>query len=109
MGNYWLDRNGDSEFVLDFNVCERYRLPNVITVNLSNHIGLKSVGMKKGATYVLMLVQDSTGFRTVTWSANFKWMGGCPPTLSTQPHAVDVLTFMSDGTNMYCGSFARMS
>lgn len=57
-------------------------------------------------TYVLALVQDATGSRTVTWGTAWKFPGGVKPVLSTAPGAVDLMTFFSDGTNMY-GSYLR--
>ena len=50
---------------------------------------------------VLMLIQDATGSRTVTWPATCKWVGGTAPTLSTAANAVDVISFYYDGTNYY--------
>lgn len=58
-----------------------------------------------GGTYALRVIQDGTGSRTITWNAVFKWAGGTAPTLSTGAGDVDILTFISDGTNMY-GTFA---
>ena len=57
--------------------------------------------MKDGATYILRIIQDGTGSRTITWNAVFKWSGGTAPTLSTGAGAIDIITFISDGTNMY--------
>lgn len=57
--------------------------------------------MKDGGTYVIILKQDATGSRTAAWNAVFKWPGGTAPTLSTAANAVDIVTFVSDGTNMY--------
>lgn len=54
-----------------------------------------------GGTYVLRVIQDGTGSRTITWNSVFKWPGGTAPVLSTAASAVDVITFVSDGTNMY--------
>lgn len=52
-----------------------------------------------GASLTLVLTQDSTGSRTVTWPASVRWPGGTAPTLSTAAGAVDWLTFASvDGT-----------
>lgn len=43
----------------------------------------------------LVLTQDATGSRTVTWPTSVRWSGGTAPTLSTAPGAVDVLTFFT--------------
>lgn len=52
-------------------------------------------------TYVLIVKQDGTGNRTITWGAAYKWPGGVAPTLSTGANAVDIITFVSDGTDLY--------
>lgn len=52
-------------------------------------------------TFMLKLVQDATGSRTVTWPASVKWPGGTAPTLSTAANAIDIITFMYDGTNYF--------
>lgn len=57
--------------------------------------------MVNGGTYVLRVVQDGTGTRTLAYGANYTWPGGNIPVLSTAAGAVDVLTFLSDGVNMY--------
>lgn len=57
--------------------------------------------MKAGATYILRVVQDGTGTRTLAYGNAFLWPGGTAPTLTTDADAVDILTFYSDGTYMY--------
>ena len=57
--------------------------------------------MVNGGTYILRVVQDGTGSRTLAYGTAYKWPGGTAPTLSTAAGAVDILTFVSDGTNMY--------
>ena len=54
-----------------------------------------------GACYVLKVVQDGTGSRIPTWNAVFKWSSATAPTLTTTASAIDVLVFLSNGTNMY--------
>jgi len=57
----------------------------------------------------LMLVQDGTGGRTVTWPATIKWPGGTAPTLSTAANAVDIISILYDGTNYYATSSLNFS
>lgn len=52
-------------------------------------------------SFTLFLIQDGTGSRTVTWNAIFKWSEGTAPTLSTAAGAIDILTFVYDGTYLY--------
>ena len=54
-----------------------------------------------GGTYMLIVKQDATGSRTLAYGTKYKWKGGVAPTLSTGANAVDLLSFISDGTNMY--------
>ena len=54
-----------------------------------------------GAVYLLVIIQDGTGSRTMSWNAVFKFTGGTAPTLTTTAAAKDILVFYSDGTNMY--------
>lgn len=51
--------------------------------------------------FQLMLVQDATGSRTVTWPSSVKWPGGTAPTLSTAANAIDIVTLYYDGTDYY--------
>ena len=50
---------------------------------------------------VLIVKQDATGSRTLTWNAVFKWPGGVAPVLSSAANATDVFSFVYDGTNFY--------
>ena len=54
----------------------------------------------KPGVYILRLIQDSVGSRTVTWPATAKWIGGTAPTLTTTATTgKDWITFIFDGTN----------
>lgn len=55
----------------------------------------------KPANILLVLVQDSTGSRTVTWPVTVKWVGGTAPTLSTGANAIDIVSFYFDGTDYF--------
>ena len=52
-----------------------------------------------GMTFVLELIQDGTGGRTVTWGSAYKFPGGIAPVLSVAAGAVDMLfcTVRRDG------------
>jgi hypothetical protein len=54
-----------------------------------------------GDSIVLIVTQDGTGGRTLAYNAVFKWPSGTPVTLTTTAGAIDVLTFVYDGTNWY--------
>ncbi len=74
----------------------------VVSVTLAGNriLGAPS-NLKDGATYILTVKQDATGGRTLAYNSIFKFAGGTAPTLSADANTVDVLTFVSDGTNMY--------
>lgn len=54
-----------------------------------------------GGVYILIVRQDATGSRTLGFTGNYKFAGGSAPTLTTTASKADILTFVSDGTNMY--------
>lgn len=56
-------------------------------------------GNVSGTILTLIIVQDGTGSRTITWDSTFKFTGGVAPTLTTTSGATDILTFWLDGTN----------
>lgn len=51
-----------------------------------------------GKSFTLILTQDLTGSRTVTWPATVRWDGDAEPALTTTPNRSDVLSFLCDGT-----------
>jgi len=53
-----------------------------------------------GHTYTLIVKQDATGNRTLTYGNVYKWSGGTAPTLTTTANAVDIFTFIYDGTSL---------
>ena len=65
--------------------------------------------MQAGGTYTLVITQDGTGSRLITWGSAYKFSGGSKFVLSTAASAVDIITFYSDGTNMYAVGQAAFS
>lgn len=61
----------------------------------------------KAGSFTLILRQDGTGSRTVTWPASVDWPEGTAPTISTAASAVDVLVFVTvDGGTTWLGMLA---
>jgi len=79
-------------------------LGRVATVTLAGNRAVAAPTNLKVGTYILNVIQDATGSRTLTWNAVFKWTGGVAPVLTTTANARDVFSFFSDGTNLY-GSY----
>ena len=57
-----------------------------------------------GGVYILKVTQN-TAPKTLSWATGYKWPGNAAPTMTATAGAVDVFTFVSDGTYMY-GSFS---
>lgn len=63
---------------------------------------------KRGGTYILVVKQDASGSRALTFSSQlaalgagtWKWPGGVGPILTTTAGKTDVFTFIFDGTHM---------
>ena len=53
-----------------------------------------------GGFYSLLIVQDGTGSRTLSFNSTYKFTGATAPTLTTTASAKDLIVFRSDGTNL---------
>lgn len=66
-----------------------------ITVALSNDTN--------NQVFVVSILQDATGSRTVTWFSTIRWAGGSAPTLTTTASKRDVFGFIRTGSGTYDG------
>ena len=68
------------------------------TVTLTGSIGtaltFSNLPSDGSITLTLIITQDATGSRTITWPSGTKWAGGTAPTLSTAANAVDIVTLV---------------
>jgi len=75
------------------------------TVTIAGNRTLNITNAVTGGTYVLRVVQDATGTRTLTLGTGCTWKvvsgGAGAITLSTAANSVDILSFYYDGTNCY--------
>jgi hypothetical protein len=53
-----------------------------------------------GKSFIMMLKQDATGSRTVTWTT-VAWPGGTAPTITATASKQDIYSFFSDGSRWY--------
>jgi hypothetical protein len=53
-----------------------------------------------GKSFIIMLKQDATGSRSVTWST-VKYPSGTAPTITATASKLDIFSFFADGTNWY--------
>src|SRR3990167_1567267 len=72
------------------------------TVTLTDNRALANpTNLVNGASYILIVKQDGTGSRTLSFGSAYKFADGADPVLSTSANAVDVIAFLSDGTSLY--------
>ena len=53
-----------------------------------------------GKSFIIMLKQDATGSRSVTWTT-VKYPSGTAPTITATASKLDIFSFFADGTNWY--------
>jgi len=66
-----------------------------ITIALSNDTN--------NQIFLVSILQDGTGSRTVTWFTTIRWAGGSAPTLTTTASKRDVFGFIRTGSGTYDG------
>jgi hypothetical protein len=69
-------------------------------VTLTGNATITMPTATSGKSFLLLLKQDGTGGRTVTWST-VKWPGGTAPTITSAASKQDIFSFFADGTNWY--------
>jgi hypothetical protein len=75
-----------------------------LTLNTSNTTLTFSNG-EAGGDYKLLLTQDGTGGRQITWPVSVIWSNGSAPVLTSAAGSRDLVRFTYDGTN-YWGEYA---
>jgi hypothetical protein len=70
----------------------------IVTLTASTTITMPTAAL--GKSFILLLRQDATGSRTVTWST-VNWSGGTAPTITSTASKQDIFSFFSDGTSWY--------
>ena len=76
---------------------------NIHTVTLGGNRTLALSNESVGQCFMLRLLQDGTGTRTVTWFTTIKWAGGAAPTLTTTASKADLLGFVVTSAGNYDG------
>lgn len=72
----------------------------VLTLTMNATLAAPS-HMVPGVEYTLKVVQDTVGGWTLTFDAAYEFPGGVDPVITATADAIDVLTFWSDGTDMF--------
>ena len=71
------------------------------TVTLGGKRTLAISGATTGQVFILRLIQDATGSRTVTWFSTIKWADGVAPTLTTTASKEDTFGFIVTASGKY--------
>lgn len=78
-------------------------LGNIQKVTLGGNRILALSNVSVGQCFVIDLIQDGTGNRTVTWFDTIKWIDGVAPTLTTTANKIDSFGFICVSENNYQG------
>ena len=76
---------------------------NVHQVTLAGNRILVVSNTSTGQLFIIKLIQDGSGSRTVTWFSTIKWAGGTTPTLTTTASKADTFGFIVTGSNTFDG------
>lgn len=74
---------------------------HIVTLGGNRTLALSNVTTNQ--KFIIVLKQDGTGSRTVTWWSGIKWAGGAAPTLSTDINVADMFGFYALGGGEYYG------
>lgn len=93
----WVDATDGATITFNLSSGNKQR----VTLGGNRALALSNPGT--GQVFLLRLLQDGTGSRTVTWFNTIKWAGGSAPTLTTTASKADVFGFIQTGTDTYDG------
>jgi len=98
----WDFASGSGNQTLDFNSSSSANVTRQFTASGGNvTFTAWNNPPRNGSLVTIIIVQDGTGSRTVTWPSNVKWSGGTAPTLTTTANKRDIFQFVWDGSNYY--------
>jgi hypothetical protein len=104
--------NGYTEEVATANTSTAYTIDlaggSVQILTLTGNCTFTFPTATAGQSFILLLKQDGTGGRTVTWPASVEWPGATAPTITSTASKMDKLVFTAADSNWY-GSVAGQS
>ena len=102
--------NGYTEEVATANTSTAYTIDlangSVQILTLTGNCTFTFPTATAGKSFILLLKQDATGSRTVTWPAAVKWPGGTAPTITSTASKADKYVFTADNNSNWVGSNA---
>lgn len=93
----WNTESDGATVTFDLTTYKKHR----VTLGGNRTLALSNVS--NGDAFIISLIQDGTGGRTVTWFSTIKWADGVTPTLTTTASKADVFGFIQIGSNSYYG------
>lgn len=89
------------DLVYNANLAINWKTATKAKVTLTGNTVLSFTPPDMATTLILVIVQDATGSRTVTWPTGIKWVGREVPVISTAAGYIDIISFYYDGINYY--------
>lgn len=89
-----INAKGNSETAVTFNWSDG----NIQTVTMTGNAVFTFSNPVSGASYQIIITQDGTGGRTITWPT-IHWEGKTVPSLTGTLNSKDIVTLTYDGTN----------
>jgi len=94
--------NGYTEEVATANTSTAYTIDlangSVQILTLTGNCTFTFPTATAGKSFILLLLQDGTGSRTVTWPSSVKWPSSTAPTITATASKGDKYVFTADGT-----------
>lgn len=73
----------------------------VQTITLTANTTITFPANTAGKSFLMVIKQDGTGSRTITWDSDVKWPSSTAPTITATASKADVFSFVCDGTVWY--------
>lgn len=94
--------NGYTEEVATANTSTAYTIDlangSVQILTLTGNCTFTFPTVVSGKGFTLLLLQDATGSRTVTWPSSVKWPAGTAPTITATASKMDKYVFVANGS-----------
>lgn len=82
---------------------------NFVVTLAGNRTLANPTNVKDGQSGVLLVKQDATGSRTLTWGSNWKWASATAPTLTTTASRTDKIFFFAESSSIIHASVEKDS
>ncbi len=82
-------------------------LDQVTKVTIGANRIVAGSGFKNGGTYIITVIQDGIGGRTLTWGVEFEFEQDSPPSLASGPGERTVISFLGHNDKLYGGTYWR--